>query len=513
MGFLISLFRDAKHETEALHAPFTEKTMRIAQEDGEHQPMIIQKEEGDPVTPVFEYGFKVVFPNAQLLAEVEFEKVAHIPVIFDSAAGYARLPSQFLIDRALGVWEPKWQGARPNSQIPSRASMKNFAHWLCNSLEWAEVRGIELITADYTTVLIGRYQEEMLKGIWSSRGEPLSAATVNARVQTALDFQMWCADKKHREPFLVPTVTRTYVAGSYKNSKSHETKSVESRKGKVKVNKRTLSFPTDEEIKAWRQRIYVQPIVGATEGLMVDHVLNTGIRREELACWRLDTLPLNPKDWKIINPNQPEEVQQVIVQIKFGTKGREFYVDECYDKVGPQGDIHVPLWLAKKIHEYRDKDRPLALKRATKGIRDPVKARHILKQSIHLYINPKTGKRYNGEQVYGFWTKVEGPSHWSPHLGRDWWACQYLWQKMQEHAALIKQVGGIANPDVDHPLLRALKDTIQTVIQLEIRPQLRHVSSQTTEIYLQWIFNKLRVPLNLTRKWQEEDETAEGSKP
>lgn len=455
-----------------------------------------------------QYGFKVVFPDPQLLAQAGFEKVAHVPVIFDSTPGYARLPSQFLIDRALGVWDPKWQGARPNPQRPSRVSMKNFADWLCNSLEWAEVRGIDLRTADYTTVLIARYQEEMLKGIWSSRG-PLSAETVNARVQTALEFQMWCADKKHREPFLIPTNTRTYVAGSHKNSKSHETKTVESRKGKVKVNKRKLSFPPDEEIKAWRKRIYDQPVVGATEGLMVDHVLNTAIRREELACWRVDTLPLDPRRWKIINPCQPEEMQQVIVEIRFGTKGREFYVDEFGDKVGPQGVIHVPLWLANRIHGYRNKERLLALKRATKGVRDPAKARRILDQSVHLYINPKTGRRYSGAQIYEFWTKVEGPLHWSPHLGRDWWACQYLWQKMQEHVALIKQVQGLANPDADHPLVRALKDTIQTVIQLEIQQQLRHVSSQTTEIYLEWLFNQLRVPLNLTRKWQQEDETTE----
>jgi hypothetical protein len=457
------------------------------------------------------YGFKVVLPDPHLLARAGFEKVAHVPVIFDSTPGYARLPSQFLIDRALGVWDPKWQGARPNPQPPSRVSMKNFAHWLCNSLEWAEVRGINLMTADYTTVLIGRYQEEMLKGVWSSRGEPLSAETVNARVQTALEFQIWCADKKHREPFLIPTVTRTYVAGSHKNSKSHEAKTVESRKGKVKVNKRTLSFPTDEEIKAWRQRIYDRPVVGATEGLMVDHILNTAIRREELACWRVDTLPLDPRDWKIINPSQPEEVQQVIVEIQFGTKGREFYIDEYGDKVGPQGTIHAPLWHAKRIHKYRQKDRLLALKQATKGVRDSAKVKRILDQSVHLYINPKTGRRYSGAQIYEFWTKVEGPSHWSPHLGRDWWACQYLWQRMQEHVALIKQVQGLANPDADHPLVRALRDTIQTVIQLEIQPQLRHVSSQTTEIYLQWLFNQLRVPLDLTRKWQEEAETTEGS--
>ena len=90
-------------------------------------------------------------------------------------------------------------------------------------------------------------------------------------------------------------------------------------------------------------------------------------------------------------------------------------------------------------------------------------------------------------------------------------ACQYLWQKMQENMALIKQLQSISNPDVNHPLLHALRDTVQTVIQLEIQPQLRHVSSHTTEIYLQWLFNQLRVPLNLTRQWQEEDAMTEDS--
>ena len=458
------------------------------------------------------YGFKVVIPDPTGLASAGFGKVAHVPVIFDSQPGYARLPNRFLIDRALGAWDPRWRGARPNPQPPSRISMKNFAYWLSNALEWCEVRQIDLMTAEYTTVLISRYQEEMLKGIWSASGEPLAAETVNARVQLALEFQMWAADRGYREPFLIPTVTRSYTAGSHKNSKSHETKVVETRKGKVKVNKRLLAFPTDQQIKTWREQIYATQGAGATHGLMVDHILNTAIRREELACWRVDTLPLDPSKWKIINPSQPEAVQQIAVDIQYGTKGREFYIDEYGDKVGPQGTIHVPLWLAKQIHAYRSNERLLALKHVTKGVRDLAKVRQRLEKSVHLYLNPKTGKRFTGAQVYDIWTKVDGPEHWSPHLGRDWWACQYLWQKMQEHAELIKQLKVISTPDVNHPLINALRDTVQTVIQLEIRPQLRHVSSATTEIYLQWLFNQLRVPLSLTRLWQEEDDAAEDSK-
>lgn len=453
-----------------------------------------------------DYGFKLVMPNRLDLTKTGFGKVARVPAIFDSEPGYSRLPSRFLIDRALGVWDPVWRGAKPNPRLPSRRSIKNFGYWLCNALEWSEVRGIDLMTCDYTTTLIGRYQQEMLKGIWSLHGEPLAAQTVNARVDVALEFQMWCVDKGYREPFLIPTVTRSYTAGSHTNSKSHETKTVVARKDKVKANKRNLVFPTDEEIRLWRKRVYGQPIVGVTHGLMVDHILETAIRREELSCWRVDTLPLDRRDWNITNPHQSEELQLVSLTIEKGTKGQEFYIDEFEDKVGPQGNIQLPLSLCRRIDVYRNKERLLALKNITRGVRDLAKARQLVNQSVHLYLNPNTGLRYTGDQIYRMWTKVERPAHWCPHLGRDWWACQYLWQKMQEHSALIKHVHGLTNPDADHPLLRALKDTVLNVIRMEIQPQLRHASSDTTEIYLQWLFNQLRVPLNLTRLWHEDDE-------
>lgn len=191
----------------------------------------------------------------RFLEEVGLGEVAHVPFIFDSEPGYARLPNQFLIDRRLGYWDPKWRGAKRNPLPPSRQSMKIFTYSLANALEWAEIRGIDLLTSDYTNVLINRYQDEILKGNWSANNSPLAPETVNSRVQITLEYQIWAADKGLREPFLVPTVTRTYVAGSHNNSKSHEVKSVESRKDKVKINKCTLAFPSDEQIGAWRMRV------------------------------------------------------------------------------------------------------------------------------------------------------------------------------------------------------------------------------------------------------------------
>lgn len=92
-------------------------------------------------------------------------------------------------------------------------------------------------------------------------------------------------------------------------------------------------------------------------------------------------------------------------------------------------------------------------------------------------------------------------------MGRDWWACRYLEERMRQHADLIQEVLKIPNVSREHPMVLALRDTAQTAIQLEIRPQLRHVSTRTTEIYLQWLFSKLRVPLTMTRQWVALDET------
>lgn len=453
-----------------------------------------------------DYGYKVVYADIQSLADSGFERVAHLPFIFDSEPGYARLPNQFLIDRGLGYWDPKWRGSK-RLPPPSRVSMRNYAHCLVNALEWAETRGVDLMRADYISDLIGRYQEEMLQGIWSAKNKFLVPDTVNPRVEIALEFQMWAADKGLRESFGIPTTTKTYTDGSHTNSRSHEIKTVESRKGKVKGNKRKLSFPPTQEIEAWHRRVHTRPVFGKTEGLIADLILNTAIRREEAACWRVDTLPLDPKSWRIVNPSEPEEFQSVLVALKWGTKGREYGIDEHNDKLGPEGTIHVPLWLARRLHEYRNNERVLALKPRLKQGRTVEAQRRILNQVIHLFLNPTNGKRYTGAQIYAFWTKAKAPSHWSPHMGRDWWACSYLAERMRQHAELIKQVLNTPDLSKDHPMLLALRDTAQTVIQLEIRPQLRHASTATTEIYLWWLFNQLRVPLTLTRNWLELDET------
>jgi integrase len=451
------------------------------------------------------YGWSLRYVPAEVLAKADFGHLSRVPWLFDSKLAYAELPNQFLIDLALGVWDQRHRGSQKRTNPPSDLTLRTTAEGLSNALEWAEARSIDLLSCEYSQVLIARYQSEMYAGQWSAHGRPLKPSTINARVGTALAYQLWAADKGLRPPVVVPTVTITYRAPSHSNSRSHQTKTVEARTGKLRVLPSSLSFPREEQIEAWRKGIHLKPQLGATEGLLVDLILETAIRREEASCWRIDTLPLNRADWKILNRDQPPEHQNVEITLRYGTKGTNYGTDHG-DKIGPEGKIKLPLLLADRIDDYRQRIRPKALAVAVRSGKTVTQQQRMRENAVHLFLHPGTGKRYSGKQIYKAWTSVQHPAHWNPHAGRHYWACRYLERRMQDHAELMAKILGIVGLTHDSPLLLALSDTAITVIRMEIQPQLRHVSSRTTESYLQWYFLRNRLPYQPRMAWDGDDE-------
>ena len=75
---------------------------------------------------------------------------------------------------------------------------------------------------------------------------------------------------------------------------------------------------------------------------------------------RVDTLPLDPGEWDVVNQNRPIEHQAVCVKLRYETKGRS-HGEGHGDKIGPEGDILLPMPMAMKLHEHRQKVRPKAL--------------------------------------------------------------------------------------------------------------------------------------------------------
>ena len=299
------------------------------------------------------YSFRVTYPIPAILDEHGFGRVADVPFIQDSSLNYHQLGSRFLIDRALAKW-PK----------PARAitpiTLKTLAAALCNYLDWCDARAVDPVVAEYLPILIRRYQREMTEGIWSASGDGLSPITINQRIDVALEFQQWTADKGLRPELDIPTKTITRERHSKGSGGRMETEDVEVRKGKMRVPKRHLGMPSEEAVGAWLQRIYSKPVLGATEGLICETVLETAIRKSEVAALRKDFLPDDPCDWPIVDRAVAHEHQMVFVTIRYGIKGPEYGTDHG-DKIGPEQTIKMPMKLAMRLHHYRNTERPKAV--------------------------------------------------------------------------------------------------------------------------------------------------------
>lgn len=447
-----------------------------------------------------EYPYRVVYPTRNFLQLRGFGRVAHFPFIMDSRPGYHRVANQFLIDLGLGEWSAGTRGAEQASTMPpTKATMHNYAHWLTNYLEYCHARSKDPLKADYKIDLIQGYQGEMSTGSWSRDNIGLAAKTVNARVEIACMFLQWAVDKGLREPFHIPKVRRAFAVNSPHSSGAISTKTVEARRGKVKESKRRLGFPDEKEIGAWLTRVREKCPV---EGLIAELILETAIRRAEAAAWRVDTLPLDPDEWFVVNRDKPIEHQAVRVLLRYETKGRSHGEDHG-DKIGPEGDILLPMPMALKLHVYRQKIRPTALTIALRKAKNIREAEILRKNAVHLFINPATGKRYTGQKIYDFWTNkiARCPRGWSPHLGRDFWACSVLWKHLEAQQRLVDQA---IKYKADPSVLKILALDVEGFIQLTIQRQLRHVSRETTMIYLQWVSDRLGINMNFHENYVQQ---------
>ena len=446
------------------------------------------------------YPYRVVYGTKEFLTKSGFGRVAALPFIMDHRAGYHWIANNFLIDIGLGEWSVGTHGAEHGSALPpTKRTMHNYAHWLKNYLEYCHARGKDPLKADYKIDLIQSYQGEMSAGSWSRDNVGLKAKTVNARVSIACMFLQWAVDKGLREPFHIPKVRRTLVFDSPHSSGARVTKTVEARRGKVRESKRRLGFPDEIEIGAWLMRVRE---TCPTEGLIAELILETALRRAEAAAWRIDTLPLDPVEWNVVNRNAPIKNQAVVVLLRYDTKGHD-YGEDHGDKIGPQDNILVPMPLALKLHEYRQKIRPKALTVALRKAKNIREATSLRKDAVHLFLNPDSGERYSGQNIYDFWTRSSArcPRGWSPHLARDFWACSVLWKHLTQHQALLDHA---TKNQTDFSVLKVLTLDIVGFIQLTIRPQLRHVGLETTMLYLQWVSDRLGVNLNFHETYMQQ---------
>ncbi len=334
----------------------------------------------------------------------------------------------------------------------------------------------------------------MLEGIWSRDGYGLAPSTVNLRVQQACDFLSWMADTGQREIFQIPYDTARLQVGSATSSIGHQSFRVSIRKGKVARTTRALSMPTDAQVKGWLEGVYKK--YGPTYGLMCETVLFTAMRREEVVCLRHDTLPESSKDWLVANPHAPPALQQVRINIRYGTKGRTFGLDHG-DKIGPEREILIPLSLAKSWDHYRANTRNQAFAARMKGVKGAARLA-LAKSAVHLFLRAADGRQFQGTELYHAWTGVPLIKGWSPHQGRHWWACSILWRELNKHQN---------TPHLSNETAAALiENSGMSIIRLQIQPQLGHTQESTTMLYLRWAMNMLGVPASLEDEVEDHDQ-------
>lgn len=419
----------------------------------------------------------------------KYPALTHIPYILDSACAFHRLANRFLIERGAGLWHPKTRLERRAWLIPSPRSIRNYADWLVNFLEWAERRGIDLTTCDYHKHVLGRYQPDMLEGRWSRDGQKIGNRSVNFRVNQACDYLVWLHAREFRGPFIVPyTLVEIVLHSNWK--RGGQKKVVQRREGSLSQVTKALHMPDDAALRAWLIAIYEK--FGHTTGLICESILLTAMRREEVLSLPKDVLAENPADWDIVNPALPHHLRQIRLTISHGAKGKWTGQTPHGTKFGPERRILVPLTLAEKWHEYRRNQRNAAFAAWMKSMpKDGRTKQQHARLTGCLFLDEATGGKISGPALYYRWTSVPPPVEgWCVHDGRNWWACAKLLRALKSKLNTL-HIGSEND-------LAILNSVGRTTIQLEIVPQLGHIDEGSVMFYLKWLTEMISTPVNIT---------------
>lgn len=427
-----------------------------------------------------EHSYIVVIPDRDLLQGQNYNSCLDVPCIFDEDWVYQSKPSRYLRQRQLlrtPVCEQKYSRRR----IPTPISMRNFAYWLCNFLEWIAIRKKKWRSLRFVEDILFGYQAEMLNGKWSSKGTPLAPRTINCRVGVACDYLAWTAQAGYRKDFVIGTHPINVPIASSTQTAISNVWEKESRDGTVRIPPSYLRMPSDIEVKQWLEG--VERRWGYVKCLMCRLIIATAIRREECAQWQLDTLPLNRSDWHVIG-------SQVKVDVCYGAKGTKVTLDNGLT-IGPERQVFLPLILAEEIDAYRKLKRvQLQAKHVRGGKTQEERLSRKLNASTRLFLSEKTGTAISAQTLYNAWTDVSPLpfKRWHPHLGRHYWVCKKLVQRclpvLDENGKQLVKYNGHDD----------LKSSVQDVIALEVKPQLGHVSAKSSEAYMKWMQQLVNLP-------------------
>jgi integrase len=436
----------------------------------------------------------IFLPFEEKLRDAGFTSVSHVPVLFGRSA---ELPARrflcreyghYMRERALLEWVPSGRmtalemaraGLSQKISFPTRRTLSAWAERLANFDDWIIETDRKWQDVAYTEDIVLGYQSDMLSGRWSRNGKGLMPETVKGRVTTACDFLTWASCRGYRPPFgLVakPSVGKVsadgFVTGEQKAS-------VSARAGLPSNSAKALiEIPNVQQIELWLASVLAKR--GFTKALMCRFALKTAARKSEVVLFKLGDLqihdPDNPRSMNSKTRPWKRIASDVQIILRHGTKGRRF------DPVGsptrgPERAIRISIDHARELIEYRDGRRLKA------GLLFKRQEGRLPNQDLdNFFLSEFDGRAFSDDTFYRAWKVDPLPiKNWHPHNARDYWACTTLLRHLQREAKSVAAVKLGDMPDA------WVSEVGRSFIQTVIRPQLGHLSEETTNTYLQWM--------------------------
>ena len=402
----------------------------------------------------------LIYPQKELMRLAGYDHLAHIPVLLSADWRYASEANRFLRERALGEWGRNTMQPYVYGKQLAANTVRTYGRALENFLTWCETVGLSWREVELLPDVLRGYRQHMLNGKWSAAGTPLSAATINLRVETALSFLIWAGERGFRKPIEISPFTSRNIAPRFSGSRER------SKVARVRQNPTDLNIPKEEDVKKWLDE--VRSAFGLTKYLACKFVLETGARRQEvcslhLGCFKSD--------------DQLKYDGTDSILLIHGTKGAKTR------RVFPSAGF------LRELSEYRRlrrvKNCVLARRRGFHGVGN--------QPSDRFFLSDRDGRPIGPQTLYEAWTECHEKPFigWSPHPGRHYYACRALLRCLETEAEKL----GTKKSDIGFDKVAVIADTF---IRLFLQPVMGHVSDRSTEKYLYWLAQQV-APTKVTQ--------------
>ena len=334
---------------------------------------------------------------------------------------------------------------------PAQSSLVQIAYSLRNFCEWwtgtaSGGASLESRLANAVQSLLEAYARDMEEGNWSSDGAPLSNSTIRQRQIHALQFLRWAKAEGMAPKLALGVAYRTARPGTWtKGARAAVRRSYAVIRRPSPV---AIRFPTTDQARA-----HVAGIADPACQLGAILVYSLGLRASEVI-----SVPASAFTTGVVwSGNQP----QILV------KGKGQHVRS----------VEIPVTTLTTVQKFIQFERKIRLARVTASKRPAT----LLVRSDGSTLNYRA-----------FWRAYRTRERLSPHLGRHWYAVNYL-VTAQERIKADAAAHGRPLGDLGEELGVAL---------MRLQQNLGHARPETTYDYLVYL-SQISTPIDLGLAFQD----------